>query len=82
MRKPSNKWIKVVCVVALLSPTAGCESITSILSSISPPPIVGVSLGVGSLIGFLIADNAPIEASVQKTCYLNGETIDCSEVPK
>jgi len=82
MCKPSNKWIRIVCVVALLSPTAGCELIPSFLSSISPPPIVGVSLGVGSLIGFLIADNAPIEANVQKTCYLNGETIDCSEVPK
>lgn len=82
MRKLPNKWIRIVCVLALLSPTAGCESIMALLSSVSPPPIVGVSLGVGSLIGYLIADNAPIEANVEKSCFLNGESIDCSEVPK
>lgn len=81
MRRGSSVLTRIVCVLALLTPTAGCESITSYLSVLSPPPVVGVSLGVGSLIGLFIANNSPVEADVQKSCFLNGDQIDCSDVP-
>lgn len=81
MRRYSKGWIRIICVVALLSPTAGCEAITSVLKTVTPPPLMQVSFGVGSLIGIFVASNAPIEASVEKSCLLNGEVIDCSDVP-